>query len=550
MNERSLRTILDLIQADPEILQRMEELGRLHAELNLATDLVSKTAKKAEAASFSGEPQTAHIIAVTQFDRLRQTFSAELESLLAKIEAKYNIPIKDLTETPIPRFGNRLLKNQLRPDVVLPTAYLERSLEMNMPALLGLFPNGWLNRQMEIAQAELEKRRGGPLLLVGNTRVRALEKAHPLAYSIALAERLLSKKYDYDVYDSSLWVPMIAALCDRLAGLRLVKNGIEKVRQLYRSPADEFESRLYELLVAGKAAEMGREVEFLSPVKSSKTPDLRIHDFPVPVVIECKLQNRLSATEHKEAEIFSSISKRLLEENRAISLSIEVKAELKNLNCDDIKQFVQQLSATPQSASCDFPWGRVEANLFPSTVKLDESMRVFSPKFISAICGWNAADWDGIFLNIENAKDLVADHAIQPVSVKWRLYSEIDLRAKSRSVVRLLSEAIQQIPAGEAACVYIGFEDTHRAAIADARTQLVIEQLKGLYHSRRAISLEMIVISRFYPQPMPDGQPDMIESTIPFVENDDTPYAVDMPLLVFVPPEKVDEEMGESSQES
>jgi hypothetical protein len=547
MNERRLRKILGLVQVDPEVLQELKELGRLEAELNAATDLVSKTAKKAEAVSFRGEPQEAHIIAVTQFERLRQMFSAELEGLLARIEAKYKIPIRDLTETPIPQFGNRLLKKQLRPELISPTALLERSLEVNLSNLLRLFPDGWMNRQMKIAHTEMQERRGGPLLLVGNTRVRTFEKTHPLAYSIALAERLLSKKYDYDVYDASWWIPKIAALCDRLDGIRAVKNGVAKLRQLHKSPADEFESRVYELLVAGKAAELGREVEFLSPVKSSKTPDLRIHDFPVPVVIECKLQSKLSAPELKEAKIFSGIGNKLLKENRAVSLDVEITAGLNEVIPDDIHQFIQQLSATRQSAIADFHWGRIQANLLPHRVKLTESMRVFSPKFTSSICGWSAEDWDGIFLSIENGKDLVADHGIQPVSIKWKLHSENDLRAKSRSVVRLLSDAIQQIPAGEAACIYVGFEDTHRADIADARTKLIIEQLKSLHHSRRAISLEMIVISRFYPRPMPDGQPDMIESAIPFVENDDTPYAVDMPLLVFVPPEKINEEAEGSS---
>jgi hypothetical protein len=537
MTEQELRQILELVQSDPEVRHSQNRLDALRAQLKSAAESVSMNAKVAERAKFAGEAQQKHLEALLRFKALDQTFSGELETLLAKIEEKYKIPIRDLTERERPRFGNRVSKKELHPGVVPSTASLERSLDSNLHNVLASLPAGWLRRELPIARRELTARRSGSLLLIGNTRVKPLHSAHPLAYSIVLGEALMAKKLEYDVFDSSLWIPMIAALCDRLEGLKSVRNGLKKLRMLHKAPKEEFESSIYELLVAGSAAELGRDVEFLPPIKSSKTPDLRVHDFPVPLVVECKLQSRLSEAEYEEAKLFSGIGKALSSQKCGLLLELEISGALTSVEAQKIVEFSRSLSSSSELSVATFEWGELRGSLLPSNYGLTEQMRVFSPRFINSICSWDEETWDGVFLDIRNANEIVSDTACSPVCVKWRLHSESDLRRKARSVIRLISEAIEQVPAGEAACIYVGFEDTHRAEIADARTRLIREQIEALYHYRRAISLAMIVIDRIYPRPLADGQPDMIESAIPFAASDDTPYALDMPRLVFVPPE-------------
>jgi hypothetical protein len=78
------------------------------------------------------------------------------------------------------------------------------------------------------------------------------------------------------------------------------------------------DSRIYELLVASRAAEMGRKVSFVPTQAGSTTPDLRVHDMHFPVVVECKLQSR-------RAEV----------EVRAVNLMREIRAWLRTTKQND-----------------------------------------------------------------------------------------------------------------------------------------------------------------------------------------------------------------------
>jgi hypothetical protein len=88
MNKHDLHSILSLVEADPEVLQAKKKLDYLQDELNAATDLVSNTAKRAEAASFVGESQEAFVLALTRYQKLQKEYSAELERLLTAIETR------------------------------------------------------------------------------------------------------------------------------------------------------------------------------------------------------------------------------------------------------------------------------------------------------------------------------------------------------------------------------------------------------------------------------------------------------------------------------
>ena len=114
-------------------------------------------------------------------------------------------------------------------------------------------------------------------------------QVHPYAYALLLAEDCLAKKDAYDIYQGSLLVPCIPALSEHIDAIHHVRRGVLKLEELPQSPPEETLSRIFELLVAGRAAEMGRDVELLE-ASSTNTPDLRIHDLPFPAVAECKKQ--------------------------------------------------------------------------------------------------------------------------------------------------------------------------------------------------------------------------------------------------------------------
>ena len=110
-----------------------------------------------------------------------------------------------------------------------------------------------------------------------------------------------------------------------------------------------------------------------------------------------------------------------------------------------------------------------------------------------------------------------------PFCLKWRQADPRCIDRKARSIVSLLAEAWEQIPTGEGGLIYVAFEDSLRPSVADRRTERIIELAGTLYFKQRRAVPMRIVVNRLYPQPMDDGMPDLIESSIPLsVEQEDS----------------------------
>ena len=80
-----------------------------------------------------------------------------------------------------------------------------------------------------------------------------------------------------------------------------------QLRQLWRAPGVETDSRIFELLVAAAFARMGHDVAFIEESAQKKTPDLRLYDTPVPTVIECKRKQPLNDYEKREFSVMREV---------------------------------------------------------------------------------------------------------------------------------------------------------------------------------------------------------------------------------------------------
>jgi len=150
---------------------------------------------------------------------------------------------------------------------------------------------------------------------------------------------------------------------------------------------------------------------------------------------------------------------------------------------------------------------------------------LYGPAFLKHVFGWpgESLEFDGICAVVANAKRLDVGRAELPFCLKWRQTHSQCIDRKARTIVSLLKEAWEQIPTGEAGFIYVAFEDSLRPSVADRRTHRIIELADTLYFKQRHAVPMRIVVNRVYPQPIEDGRPDLIESSIPLsVEPDDT----------------------------
>ncbi|NUQ27720.1 MAG: hypothetical protein HOQ35_04285 [Acidobacteriaceae bacterium] len=448
----------------------------------------------------------------------------------------------DTLEKKLPSQKNRLWQKDLEPATVPKDSVdIETALQQNLEQLLDLFPPAWIERQLVKAMAIMRGRTATPPFLLGHLSADPVIEDR-FSYGLALAVALLVETPHFDIYEAPSLVPQIAMLCMMLPALEKVDGGIEKLLELRKAPGREVDSRIYELLVAAGAADMGRKVSFIPTHPGSKTPDLRVHDMHFPVVMECKLQSRQSEVENQTVALMRPIrdwfqierqkGNPILGELR-LSLTSRVGSLDAAVICEDLRQLWSSLNPFQRGS---YAWGSAEWLPLPVEMKLSTTMRAFCPAYLEELmpdATETGSEWDGLFFLVEGQFGPTANSIKMPLCVRWRLEHPDDMSAVARNVVRHLGEAIEQIPHGEVGIIYIGYVDTLRVALADQRTEGIIDALPEFGHTKRGVLAPMAEINRLYPHVSEYGAPDLIESAIPATQDAERALHRYFPTLVF-----------------
>jgi len=102
-------------------------------------------------------------------------------------------------------------------------------------------------------------------------------------------------------------------------------------------------------------------------------------------------------------------------------------------------------------------------------------------------------------------------------------------------VSSLFEDALRQVPDGEMGIVYLAYEEMAREEVANARTRRIMTEMEAWAH-RWGIVVPLIIVNRLYPRPLGVGQPDMIDSALPFAPEDiGSSFLENFPALIFVP---------------
>jgi hypothetical protein len=348
----------------------------------------------------------------------------------------------------------------------------------------------------------------------------------------------------YDHFAGALLVPQAAALGAALGDLSDVTGEVaERIAALWRLPSTSTDATVYELLVAAASARAGRRVEFLPAGRGGqgvKMPDLRIHDYPFPLVIECK--RRQTVTDND-----------LDEERRMQALFAELRAECRGrgfyglfrlrLVVDPgslpVREIVgaamrQRLAFSPGRYT-GYEWGEIAVIPLPSIVHMPPTP-LYSPYFLHRVFDWDTdfPAYDGLICQVDRPKHLIVDRARAPIGLAWTNDSPEVFRRRARTAAALFGKAIQQIPAAEMGAVYICYQEGDREAVADDRTRFLRETMRGWTHSAN-IRVPLIVMSRIVPRPLRHGEPDLVETAIPFISDltGGSVWLEDLPTTVF-----------------
>jgi hypothetical protein len=513
-------------------------LSGLQASAEMAISAHSAALKAAAKAGWPDGLTEAAERSLATADAIHSQIQKELDLLDKAIIQKLGISLADLDKKAGPRFDSSFWKSELA--TTKSTGFLEDALEQGLDRLFARFSPKWLNRQFALSQKELDRRNAMPFMLIGNARQETISGPHPLGYALFLADLFLNNKPEIEVYDAALLVPMIAALCDRMEGIGAVRGGNDKLQELLRSPSGEFRGRLYELLVAGRVAQKGHDVQFVEP-GPEVSPDLRINDLGIPLVIECKFQSQWSETEQIEISlvktVFDSLCSEYVQHGMTAALDLTFVARVRDINAETVLADARlQLDTLVPYGTRDCIWGTLDVLPIDPVVEWSTPTRLYSPNYLSHVFHWDIDDkWDGICATVQDNKTFVTQRAKLPFCLKWRLTHRADEWSKARDIMRSLQEAANQVPVGEVGCLYVGFEDSHRSALADLRTRRNIERMPSFYHRKRGANIAHLLLTRLYPRALEDGTPDLIESCIPASQGEADEWPDFLPTTVFVP---------------
>jgi len=526
-------------ELETELDALMLKMREHEAEMKVVIDRHSLAWKRMEA-----EPSELAAEELQLAERAMAVVAKNIEVMTAQIDkvlGDLGIDPDDLKE-PLPRQKNRLWQKDLEPDTVPKDKLeMEAALEGGLRQLLEYFPQPWVQRQLERGELLMRTRGLEPPFLLGGISAEPMLERNRFGYGLALSIALIEEDPHFDMYEAPTLIPQIAMLCESLGELQKVEGGIDKLRELRRAPGTEVYSRIYELLVAARAAEMGRRVSFIPTDPRSSTPDLRVHDMHFPVVIECKLQSRRAEIEAQAVRFMREIRQWFQQERQQNSsiigdLRLRFTKPVARIKATDVcKDLADLWSGLNPFQQKQFDWGIADWRHLAPEIGLPTELKAFCPFYLEQIIARDddQEDWDGLVLLVKEQFGPFAYSVKMPLYVRWRLESSEDQASLARNVVRLLGEAVQQIPTGEAGILYIGFLDSLRPSIADRRTEGIIEALPDFGHTKRGVLAPMAQINRLYPHVLGHGLPDLIESVIPATQDEERSLHRYFPTLVF-----------------
>lgn len=239
---------------------------------------------------------------------------------------------------------------------------------------------------------------------------------------------------------------------------------------------------MFEILVAAACAAMGRHVEFIRE-GPDLSPDIRCFD-PFPPVIECKRKRVLSDYEIAEERVMKTLFLRLAQKCSEIGFCVvfdlELSEESRTAPVDEIVDaLVRQRFAPHPERPTEYGWGRVLLQELPLRGGI-RATRTYSPFMLKSVFDWDVElpSADGLLCSISHEGSWWVDEVRNPLGLRWKITHETAVRRRSWSPLDSYGNAVNQIPPGEFAIIYVAYQEGTRTEISDARLRAFTERLQ------------------------------------------------------------------------
>jgi hypothetical protein len=414
---------------------------------------------------------------------------------------------------------DHLLRDSLTEEHVEITGLVDDQLADTIDTISKLFSENWLKDQAQTSH-QLDDLADGSEYLSIVKGLRPESEFHPLhrlRQMLRVSSDYLRGNPAYDHFAGATLVPQLAQLGRKLENLKGVAGADERLRRLSDGDGSSVDATIFELLVAARCAEVGRNVEFLEETGET-SPDIRCHD-PFPMLIECKRRRALSDYESAEEGIMRQIFLALQHEAQAKGLTgrfeLRLTVEAQRAPTAEVvtRMISQRLAAHPERHT-EYAWGSVAFTPLPRRFDVSPT-KLYGPNMLRAAFDWNSdvPEWDGIICQVDGAGAFMTDEVRNPIGLVWNNSSRQAIVKRAWAPLDLFGDATNQITPGEFAVIYLAYTEGARSEIADERVQRFLKKMPEWDHPG-SVRIPISFLVRLYPRALNEGQPDLIESTI------------------------------------
>ena len=468
-----------------------------------------------------------------------------MSSLIEEAQKLIGIPEEVFEEIEKIEIGGDSIESTKREllthDQIKPNEFFEDSLSDSLDLLRGLVSNQWIECERTKQYRLNAQFLNAPLSIVRGVRIESeFLCIHRFAQGLLVAEDFINDNPNYDFWAGSLLIPQICGLGLKFLALKEVKGDVnERISSLWRDNSELTDSTVFELLVAASCTLFGRKMEFLS-TSNIKSPDLRVHDYRIPLVVECKRKKALSNYELNEEKLMRNLFFDIHRACKKLGISgifnLKLKVEANDMTAKDIANIAVSLRLSPYPGKeLEYDWGKISFQPLPDTFYVPDT-KLYSPNFLKSVFNWDndLPEHDGIICKVKSPDENFVNVAHNPVGLTWSNFSTESLKRKTWTVASSFGKATKQVPPGEVGIIYLCFHEGTRSANADKKIDLLNCQLEQWAHDA-SIRLPVSFAIRLIPRPLFHGAPDLIETGFRFCSKlyGDPIYYVDFPTCVF-----------------
>ncbi|WP_371880035.1 hypothetical protein [Caballeronia sp. S22] len=373
----------------------------------------------------------------------------------------------------------------------------------------GIGVDAWIERRDKIERELLEQTRD----LEQHVDAPRLWFEDRIAWYLYLCELAISNPYSLPTYYSSRVLPFFSAIGSKLTFRDAVEGFQEKLDETMSKRRRDPDGHVFEMLVALSYAESGWYVEFI-PEGPEKTPDLRVKQGEVELLVECKRQSSLSDYAGREEATWrrhwERAVGRILSNRQWVWFDVVVHKELHLLPDDWFDSRLARLLplAQAESGSSDEA-ATIRVRVIDKKPLHEDLQWSFVKAFGSKLRHLLGQDWVGenavTSLLVEGKFAKTADDGVFSKfydAVYWATGAtfacdaENSIETKARDVKSLVARAVAQLPEDAMSIVHVGLETLEGPGVEDRRMRKVIPSLEQM---TRMKNVQGVVVHSFQP---------------------------------------------------